>query len=76
MKSITFKCSKTVEKSGRKVKCNRFLCEIGSKIILVCRKCGTEYTLTQEEDGRWILALSIKSILKVNMKKEINHATK
>lgn len=76
MKSITFKCSKTVKKGSRNVRCNRFLCEISDKITLVCRKCGAEYALTQEKDGRWILAISIKSVLKVNLKKELDHETK
>jgi len=67
-----FKCSKTVErkKSGRKVRCNRFICEISDKIVLVCGKCGTKYSLTQEEDGRFTLAVLVESIFKIRLNKE------
>ncbi len=71
MKVRNFKCSKTVErkKSGRKVRCNRFICEISDKIVLVCGKCGTKYSLTQEEDGRFTMAILIESVFKINLKK-------
>jgi len=75
MKPLVFKCSQAVEnkKSGRKVKCGRFLCEITNKIVVVCAKCGTKYSLTQQEDGRWNMAILLESILKINQKKELNH---
>jgi len=78
MKNLIFKCSQTanVKKSGRKVRCGRFLCEISNKIVLVCAKCGTKYSLTQEEDGRWIMAILLESVFKIQIKKEPNHAFK
>lgn len=77
MKTLTFRCSQSakVKKSGRQGSCGRFLCEISNKIVLVCSKCGAKYSLTQEEDGRWVMAVFMESILKVNLKESKNVKT-
>ena len=67
LKTIEFRCSNTVEtKNGRKVRCNKFLCEISERILIVCSGCGARFALEQESDGRFKMTKLAK--LRINLK--------
>lgn len=72
MKPVEFRCNKTVvNKIGKEGKCGKFLCSVGDRITLVCRKCGTKYALAQEENGYWRMTKLATSPIRVNdLKKE------
>jgi len=76
IKPVEFRCKKTVDKNGIKIKCGKFLCSIGQQIILVCRKCGSRYILDQEEDGRWKMTALATGPIRLSKPKEDNHGRK
>lgn len=71
--NIDFKCTNTVKikRSGKEVKCGSFLASISDRILLVCRKCGGRFSLTQNDDGSWIITHLVKvPVLDFNRKGE------
>ena len=54
MKKFEIRCSNSVEKSDKKVRCSRFLCEISDESIKIpCPKCGSLLVITKDFNGKF-----------------------
>lgn len=54
MKNIEVRCSNIVKKNERERRCSAFIAELGQyEIRVVCRKCGTTYSISRDPSGKY-----------------------
>ena len=69
MKLKQIRCSKTLEKKGRQVRCHAFIANISDhEVAIKCRNCGTWYKVSREVTGE----CKIIGILKEKYSEEQN----